>query len=111
MVLIYVHKSSPRLQYIAAFIFKELLKAPYAITSYADGFKEFDGIKINYTDEKIAEDELHINASGLLHQQNIKEQLIEIFEYNGYKAFYKSSASGSKQNEYPFDIFLQHFIY
>ena len=87
MVLIYIHKSSPRLQYIAAFIFKEIIKTPYAITSHADSFKQFDGIKLNYTEKKICEDELRVPNSGLLFQTVIKEQPIEVFEINSIKAF------------------------
>jgi hypothetical protein len=107
MVLIYIHKSSPRLQYIAAFIFKEIIKTPYAITSHADSFKQFDGIKLNYTEKKICEDELRVPNSGLLFQTVIKEQPIEVFEINSIKAFFRSSSQNN--DEYPFDIFSASF--
>ncbi len=107
MVLIFVHKSSPRLQYIAAFIFKELIKTPYSITSHKESFINFEGIKINYTEEKIAEDEIHIHPSGLLHQQGIQPQEIEIFESIGNAAFFRSFLQ--QQNNYPFDIFAATF--
>ena len=107
MVLIYVHKSSPRLQYIAAFIFKDVIKTPYAITSHTDSFKKFDGIKLNYTQEKLTEDELRIPNCGLLFKQGIEEQVIEIAEHNGYKIFFNSNESSASL--YRYDIFSAVF--
>ena len=74
MVLIYVKNTSPRLQYIAHFIFKEIIKTPYAITSHEESFRDFDGIKINYSSKKISEKELKVMDCGLLFQQGITEQ-------------------------------------
>ena len=90
MVLIYTDKSTARLQYIAAFIFKELIKTPYAITSHEDSYKTFDGIKLNYSDKKLADEELYIAPHGLLQEQDVKEQTIDVFELNGNKAFFRS---------------------
>ncbi len=44
---------------------------------------------------------------GLLHQTGVKEQVINIFEINGFKAFFKSSVT--KNNVFPFDIFSAGF--
>lgn len=107
MVLIYVNKTSSRLQYIAAFLFKELLKVPYAITTHADSFEKFDEVKINYSAEKIPGDELRIPNTGLLYEDDIHKQEITLFEVDGYKAFFKSPEAGS--NDYPFDIFSAAF--
>ena len=110
MVLIYTNKSSPRLQYIAAFIFKDLIKTPYAITSHEDSYKTFDGIKINYSGKKIADDELCIPVQGLLEEQGVQEQTIEVFELNGTKAFFRSATPEAPQIKiYPFDIFSAAF--
>lgn len=107
MVLIFVNRSSPRLQYIAAFIFKELIKIPYSITSHQESFKKFDGVKINYTTTKVADDELYVNPVGLLSETGISEQQIETFETGTYTAFFKSLSQ--QEDHFPFDIFSASF--
>lgn len=112
MVLIYVNQASPRLQYIASFIFKEVIKTPYAITSHSESFKNFDGIKINYTTEKLSDAELKIPDCGFLYEEGVKDQSIEIFEFDGIKAFFKSPGyiPGQAKAEFPFDIFSASFF-
>ena len=53
MVLIYTHITSPRLQYICHFIFKEILRVEFNITVDSEEFKNYDGPKINYSDAAI----------------------------------------------------------
>ena len=96
-----------RLQYIAAFIFKEIFKIPYSITEHQQGFKESESIKINYSDEKIADNELLIPNYGLLHQTGIKAQPINIFEINEFEVFFKSPST--ENDGFPFDIFSSTF--
>src|SRR5205085_8444766 len=95
MVLIYVDKTSPRLQYICSFIFKELIKAPYAITSHLDSFRNFDGIKINYSEETIS-DCFSIPNNGFLYELGIREQNIHVFEFDGIKGFFKHKKPGNR---------------
>ncbi|MEP6615184.1 MAG: hypothetical protein ABJA57_01330 [Ginsengibacter sp.] len=111
MVLIYVATSPPRLQYIASFIFKEIIKTPYSITSHAESFKSFDGIKIDYTNGQSISGALKIPNCGLLYETGIREQAIEIFEVDGIRSFFKSPdfKPGSVKDEYPFDIFSAAF--
>lgn len=107
MILIFVHKASPRLQYIASFIFKELIKVPYAITSHKDSFIKFEEIKLNYTDDLIGDGELLIPNCNLLDQTGVKPMNIDVVEDNGNKAFFRSASQ--KENQYPFDIFSAVF--
>lgn len=103
MILIYTTISSKRLQYICQFIFKEQLGITYSITIDAEGFKNYNGPKINYSQNPICSDELYIKNESLLFEEDIKLQPIQCFNINGYSAFFKS-ASG-----YPFDIFAASF--
>lgn len=107
MVLIYIHKSTTRLQYIAAFIFKELIKVPYAITTHKQSFNKFEEIKLNYTDEQIGTDELRIPNCDLLNQTGVQPFKIDVFEYKSNKAFFRSSSQND--DEYAFDIFSAIF--
>ena len=97
MVLIYVHKATPRLQYIAQFIFKELIKVPYAITSHKESFKKFEEVKLNYTDEACGPGELKIPNNGLLGQQGTSQVIIDLFEYKKTKAFVKSVSKSPEE--------------
>jgi hypothetical protein len=106
MILVYSDKSSSRLQYVAAFIFKEILQTPYSITTHKQGFREFDGIKLNYSDERIMVDELHIPNCGLLFETGIRQQPLEIKQTDDFKIFFQSSKGN---NEFPFDIFSASF--
>lgn len=103
-VLLYSPTYSSRLQYTCNFIFKELMGIPFSVTIDSEEFKNYDGIKINYSNSTICEKELHISAVDLLFEQNITPQTIECFEINNNKAFFKTTHSG-----FPFDIFAASF--
>lgn len=103
MILIYASSSTKRLQYICKFIFAEVLGIAYSITIDKDSFISHKGEKITYCDHAI-DDSFHIQQQQLLFEKDIREQSINCFEINGYKAFYKTSAG-----DYPFDIFSASF--
>ena len=91
MILIYASSSTKRLQYICKFIFAEVLGIAYSITIDKDSFISHKGEKITYCDHAI-DDSFHIQQQQLLFEKDIREQSINCFEINGYKAFYKTSA-------------------
>ncbi len=103
MVLIYSHKNSPRLQYVADFIFKDLLGVEVSIVTDIDHFKNHDGVKVNYSNEPI-NSVFSILPCYLLFENKIQQQRIKCFEYNGNKAFFKTESG-----DYPFDIFAATF--
>ena len=103
MVLIFSNKTSPRLQYICSFIFKELMGNDVAITTDVSEFESYEGIKINYGIKPLGSS-LAILPSTLLFEPGIKQQSIACFEINNYKAFFKIENS-----DFPFDIFAASF--
>ncbi len=103
-LLLFSPTFTPRLQYSCNFICKELLSIDVEIISSEAAFKNYDGIKINYSINKICEKELHISPVDLLFQQNIEPQIIDFFEVNNNKTFFKTNAPG-----FPFDIFAASF--
>ncbi len=105
MVLIFAHTTSPRLQYICHFIFKELMGIDFTIMIDSEEFKNHDGIKINYSNSKIENTGLNIQNHPLLFENDIKEQAIECFAINNYKAFFKTENS-----DFPFDVFAASFF-
>lgn len=104
MLLIYSAKTSTRLQYICQFIFKEQLGITYSLTIDAEGFKNHDGPKINYSDAVIENSTFTIKNHPLLFEEDIKQQLTECFETPDYKAFFKTNNSS-----FTFDIFAATF--
>ncbi len=103
-LLLYAPTSSPRLQYICHFIFKEILAVDFLITTNTEEFKNYNGVKIKYTNDPIANEHLTIGNCGLLFENNIREQAIQCFEVNRYKAFFKT-----ENVNFPFDIFAASF--
>ncbi|HEY6504357.1 MAG TPA: polysaccharide deacetylase family protein [Chitinophagaceae bacterium] len=102
-MLLYTHSTTPRLQYIAGFISKELKADAFTITSSADDFRKYTGPKINYSKSRITDTEIWIKPHTLLFEKNIHEQVIDCFEVNGHKVFFKT------KGDLPFDLFAASF--
>ncbi|MBK7375616.1 MAG: hypothetical protein IPJ02_08680 [Chitinophagaceae bacterium] len=108
MVLIYSHITSPRLQYICHFIFKELMEVDFSITIDPEEFRNYQGVKINYSDADIHSaggvNAFNIQGNSLLFDEIIIRQEVICFEVNGSKAFFRTHNS-----DLPFDIFAASF--
>ncbi len=102
-MLIYSEKITPRLNYISKFIAYEISIESFQLTQDKDAFKNNTVPKINYSNERIADNECWINPHGLLTENRISEQKIECFEWNDSKAFFKTDG------DFPFDIFAASF--
>jgi hypothetical protein len=76
----------------------------FSIANDKEEFKNFNGIKINYSNEVINNEHFTIGNIGLLFENGIAQQKIDCFETNGYKAFFKTENS-----DFPFDIFSSTF--
>jgi hypothetical protein len=104
LILIYSHTTSPRLQYICNFIFTELLGNEFSITIDSEEFKDYEGVKINYSNQQFQLSTFTIQPHTLLFETGIKEQAVDCFETNGNKAFFKIADS-----DFAFDIFAASF--
>jgi hypothetical protein len=102
-VILYSHTTTPRLQYIADFIGKEILGEKFNLTTDKNEFINEAAPKINYSDERISNDEFYIKPHSLLFETNIQQQRTEVFEINDNKAFFKT------EGDFPFDIFAASF--
>lgn len=106
MILLFTDTITPRLQYIAEFIFKENWNVEYLITTDINDFKTADGIKINYTPNEIAGEVINVQGSRLLFEKKIYPQYTETFNLNGVTAFFKNKKG---IGHFPFDIFSAIF--
>jgi hypothetical protein len=128
-ILVYSVSNTERLRYIVDVVFDS--KA--AITDSIEIFTQFDGLKINYSNQqinteqtgvvqlektqlaqlkntqtdssKIGQQLIQIIPYGLLHQENIAVQSIECFEWEGLTAFFKTAENSLM----PFDFFAASF--
>jgi len=102
-VLIYSSTITPRLQYIAEFSGTETIGKPFEITDKLDYYQQHNGLKINYSSEKIDDNEFWIRPCPILFEEKITEQSIQCFELDGTKFFFKTLG------DFPFDIFAASF--
>jgi hypothetical protein len=98
MLLIFSSQRSPRLDYIADFLGMELFGEPIEVTSDVSRFLSYEGPKLNYSSERIAEGELIIRPVSLLFEKDIRPQDISCFEWKGFKAFFRTDG------DLPFDL-------
>lgn len=103
LVILFSNTITHRLSYITDFIGKEITGKPLYVTNDVEEFKNFNGPKINYSPERIAEYECWIQPHLLLFEKGIKQQSIACFEVNGNKAFFKTGG------DFPFDILAASF--
>ena len=102
-MIVYSSSITHRLRYICDFIGNQLIGKPFQLTDRKVEFLDFRGLRINYSAEKITEDEFSLQPHSLLFDQGIKPQVVDCFEVNGQKAFFKTSG------DFPFDIFAATF--
>ncbi len=110
-ILVYCSITNERLRYIV----EQVFESKATITNSVDEFNQFDGYKINYSDqqkktasietEQINAQSIQIIPHELLYEENIRVQSIVCFEWEGLTAFFKTS-----DNELlPFDFFAASF--
>src|SRR5258705_251131 len=102
-MLFYSAAITPRLQYIIDFIGKELKAGDIQLTTTLQDLNNYNGPRINYSDQRISEREIWIKPHGLLFEKDIKPQSIGCFEANGNKVFFKT------EGDLSFDIFSASF--
>lgn len=103
MLLLYTHTATPRLQYIVDFFSSELFDDPIQITTSRADYNASEQPAINYSSQSFSENEFFIHPANLLFETGISEQPVECFEWNTYKAFFRTDG------DFPFDIFAASF--
>jgi hypothetical protein len=104
MVLIYTHKITNRVRYIFRLLFVDVLASDVKFTDDVQQFLQYRGPKLSYTNQPLG-DELFFLAKPLLFESGIKEQNINVFEWQNSKVFFATS----KTSSFPFDPFACSF--
>jgi hypothetical protein len=98
-LLIYTDQQSTRLAYIISTLFQGQADITYDLAQ----FKDYAGLRINYSSTKITGVNCHIHPHGILIEHDIKPQIVKIFEWKNKPAFFETSGS------IPFDLFAASF--
>lgn len=102
-MIVYSSKTSPRLSYIAEFIAAQLCNEKPILTTDKASLLEYTGVKVNYSETSITNNELWIKPHPFLFETGVKQQGIDCFEWNGLKVFFKTGG------DIPFDVFAASF--
>jgi hypothetical protein len=103
MILVRVTEMTERVKFMAEHIFSRMLGVSYGITMDDDHFANYEGPKLSYTDEPLA-DELFFKSAPLLYEKGIHEQDLKVFGYEDTVGFYKT-----EEGAWPFDLFAASF--
>ncbi len=104
MLLVFVHKNSPRFAYITDFILRNLCGFEVSFTENSEEFNSFNGAKLSYNETPLQQ-EINITPNGLLSEKGIKPQNISLSVWNSIPTLFKN-----KDPEIPFDIFSASFF-
>lgn len=103
MVLFFTENNSPRVEYITDLILRQLCCVQPEITTDKSLYQAHNGPKINYSKERIDDNELHIVPHTLLFEEDVHFQVINCSEKNGFKVFFESDG------DLGFDVFAASF--
>jgi hypothetical protein len=102
-MLFYCDSSHPRLNYMLELISNEILNEGFTQISDRNSFKIHRGPKLNYSSERISDDEFFIRPHGLLSESGIHEQMITVVNVRNRPIFFETDGDLS------FDIFSAIF--
>ncbi|HNV49923.1 MAG: polysaccharide deacetylase family protein [Bacteroidales bacterium] len=105
MIFIYTPKITKRVEYIFKLFFKQLLNIEYEITLKPEIFKQYNGVKINYSNQRF-EDSLNFQPVDLLFKTGIDSQELKTIVYKGQKVFFPVY---DPKSNLPFDPFAAAF--
>ncbi|MGP8217285.1 MAG: polysaccharide deacetylase family protein [Bacteroidia bacterium] len=103
-LLIYTPKLTARVNYIFLLFWESIINTPYRVITDITEYKNYEGPRLNYSEQPVARDEIFVCSSGLLFDKGINPQKITVSEWEGLKVFYQT-AGGS----IPFDVFAASF--
>lgn len=100
-LLVYTPRITPRLQYTWEVLLNYTLRAEFFLTSDLAVYSQPSAGKINYSNQRLFEQEVFIPKGNLLSESDIRPQSLQVFQYNGLPAFFQQEAPGA---DLPFDL-------
>jgi hypothetical protein len=87
--ILYAKDISPRLSYVAKFIFEQLLDSELTLTSKEKQYLASPLVKIHYGSARLLPDEILIPEHTLLFEKKIKPQAITTYDADGLVGFFQ----------------------
>ncbi|MFT6746672.1 MAG: hypothetical protein ACJAZ2_001016 [Glaciecola sp.] len=106
MLLIFVQKTTSRLNYAVNLVLRDIIQTTFRITTNQEEFEAFEGPKFAYQTHSV-DDEFLVQSHPLLFENGIVEQELTAFDWEGTKAFF----SCSKRADFEFDVFAASFYF
>ncbi|HEY0678005.1 MAG TPA: polysaccharide deacetylase family protein [Chitinophagaceae bacterium] len=103
LMLLFSKNITNRLRYVSGFIGRQITNAPLLLTSDPLEFQNYQGVRINYSDDMTDEKAFRLSPHSLLFEQDVRPQQIECFDYNKHKAFFRT------KGDFEFDVFAAVF--
>ncbi|MFO8088087.1 MAG: polysaccharide deacetylase family protein [Bacteroidales bacterium] len=107
MVIVFSEQITVRMKYVFSLVFKEFMGLEVSFTSNAETFYLSSHPRINYSANKITDNEIHIAPHGLLFEMGVKDKDVDFVEYKGLQCPFKVYG---KDLDYPFDLFAATFF-
>ena len=107
-MIVYTTQITNRLRFVLQFIFTQFASVSYRLTQSKEEFISYAGAKINYSDEAMGNDEIHIQPSHFLEEKDIRFFIPEVATTDN--APFLFPAKKTTANRYPFDIFSAVFF-
>ena len=104
VLLLYTHKITPRFSYIAKHLFTRILGIEVRFSTRVEDFIGHKGPKLTYTKQPL-QNEFFIRNHDLLFRQGIEKVAIQVSDWDGLPAFFKT---GDRSN-IPYDILAASF--
>lgn len=104
MILLYSHKITPRLDYIAGFIFSSILRVDFQLTDDSERFQNHSGPRINYSQEDFSGG-LVLRPKELLFESGISPKKPFVTQWDNVKVFFQTD----DHSDIPFDLFAASF--
>lgn len=102
-MIVYSHTLTPRLQYILKFL-SDYYQHPFKLTANEQAYTASEDYKINYSHQKISNEEIYINPHALLFENEKRKVGVKTFQHKGYTAFFEVSG------DLHFDLFAGIFF-
>lgn len=104
MINVYSTELTPRIEYACRLIFETIMGDVVEFYTEKQNYLDSAGPKINYSAEPGLEG-LMVEPKGLLSENHVQYFGIDIFEWEGEKAFFQTNGTGL-----PFDLFAAAFF-
>ena len=105
-IVIYVPKLTNRHKYVFQIIFNEIYKSNYFTTEDIEEYQSIQGVKINYSKNRITEDEIFVESEGLLSKRDINELDLKVFKKDNTKYLFRIDSETSYFHDVLFHLLV-----